>query len=76
MYRLTDAIPVNRSRGVVWTLTFAPILPHSDRSLEARHIVVTVSESRYEALREHGPNFTRDEIATMEPTRATRERKA
>ena len=75
MYRLADAIPVKRSGGIVWTLTFAPVLPHSDLSLDARHIVVTVSDSRYKALREHGPNFTRDEIATMEPARTIRERK-
>lgn len=72
MYRLTDSIRVKRPNGVFWTLTFEPILPQSSPDLDARLLVVTVTDARHEALSGHGPNFTRDEILGMEYPRSPR----
>ena len=73
LYRLTDAIPVKRATGVVWTLTFTPIHPRTARETGARVLVVTVTDSRHHALEEHGPSFTHQEILAMEhPSPASR----
>lgn len=69
MYRLTDSLRVKRPSGVFWTLTFAPKLPTTGPPLDARHRIVTVSEARYEALKDHGPNWTGEEITVMEKDR-------
>jgi hypothetical protein len=66
MYRLVDEIKVRRSNGVFWTLTFAPILPHSGTvGGLPRDLVVTIPDSRHDALAGHAPNFTREEIDAM-----------
>ena len=68
MYRLTDAFPVKRAKGVFWTLTFTPIQARTARETGARVLVVTVTDSRHDALEGHGPNFTHEEILAMEHT--------
>lgn len=75
MYRLTDALRVQRVKGVFWTLTFAPILPRSAPDLDARLLIVTVTDARYERLADHGPNFTRGEVEAMEHPRSPRQHK-
>ena len=76
MYRLKDAIRVKRATAVYWTLTFEPRLPRSGPELDTRHLIVTVLESRYEAMKDHGPNFTREEIDAMGNAAPLRQRKA
>jgi hypothetical protein len=72
MYRLVDEIPVRRSKGVFWTLTFRPILPHSGATVgPPRDLVVTVTDARHDALADHGPNYTGEEIEEIEAIEAS-----
>jgi hypothetical protein len=71
-YRLSDSFEVKRWGSVYWTLTFVPYRRGAPGRESSRHLVVTIPDDRYQALRGHGPVYTADEIEAMETPTAPR----